>query len=63
MCATTVLQMSVRYAITEDTAQLFMHKVREAMKSNELHKMNGQVQVEEKKKANKGRATTQRKRR
>ncbi|CEN43628.1 conserved hypothetical protein [Capnocytophaga canis] len=63
MRATTVLQMSVRYAITEDTAQLFMHKVRESMKSNELHKMKGKVQVEEKKKANKDKATTQRKRR
>lgn len=51
MCATTknlsALQMSVRYGITENTARLFMHKVREAMKSNELHKMNGQVQVDE----------------
>lgn len=50
MCATTknlsALQMSVRYGITENTARLFMHKVREAMKSNELHKMNGQVQVD-----------------
>lgn len=51
MCATTknlsALQMSIRYGITENTARLFMHKVREAMKSNGLQKMKGKVQVDE----------------
>lgn len=50
MCATiknlSALQMSIRYGITENTARLFMHKVREAMKSNGLQKMKGKVQVD-----------------
>ncbi len=66
MCATTknlsALQMSVRYGITENAVRLFMNKVRETIKSNELHKMKGKVKVEKKKKVNKDRATTQRKR-
>jgi len=36
-----------RYGITEKTARLFMHKVREAMKSSEQYLMNHQVQVDE----------------
>lgn len=40
-------QMGVRYGITEKTARLFMHKVREAMKSSEGYPMEGLVQVDE----------------
>lgn len=51
MSATTkdlsALQMSVRYGISENSARLFMQKVREAMKSNGLQKMSGDVQVDE----------------
>lgn len=51
MSATTkdmsALQMSVRYGISENTARLFMHKVREAMKSNEKDAMKGLVQIDE----------------
>lgn len=51
MSATTkdmsALQMSVRYGISENTARLFMHKVREAMKSNENNGMKGTVYVDE----------------
>lgn len=39
--------MSVRYGITENTARLFMHKVREAMKSSENNPMDGAVEVDE----------------
>jgi transposase-like protein len=39
--------LSKRYGITENTARLFMHKVREAMKSSEAHPMDGQVHVDE----------------
>lgn len=39
--------MAVRFGITEKTARLFMHKVREAMKSSEDHPMDGDVQVDE----------------
>jgi len=39
--------MSVRYGITETTARLFMHKIREAMKSSESHPMDGEVHVDE----------------
>lgn len=39
--------MGVRYGITEKTARLFMHKIREAMKSSENHPMDGQVEVDE----------------
>lgn len=39
--------MSVRYSVTEKTARLFMHKVREAMKSRENHPMDGEVHVDE----------------
>jgi len=39
--------MGVRYGVTEKTARLFMHKVREAMKSSEKHPMDGNVHVDE----------------
>lgn len=39
--------MGVRYGVTEKTARLFMHKVREAMKSGETHPMDGEVHVDE----------------
>ncbi len=40
-------QMSERVGITEKTARLFMHKVREAMKSSENFPMDGLVHVDE----------------
>lgn len=40
-------QMSRRLDISRQTAWLFMHKVRIAMKSSELHPMTGQVLVDE----------------
>jgi len=40
-------QMSVRYGIRENTARLFMHKVREAMKSSENFPMGGNVHIDE----------------
>lgn len=39
--------MAVRYTVTERTARLFMHKVREAMKSSENNPMDGDVHVDE----------------
>ena len=39
--------MRVRCGVTETTARLFMHKVREAMKSSERFPMNGEVEVGE----------------
>jgi len=39
--------VSKRYGVTENTARLFMHKVREAMKSSESHSMDGDVHVDE----------------
>jgi transposase-like protein len=39
--------LSVRYGVTENTARLFMHKVREAMKSSENNPMDGNVHVDE----------------
>ena len=39
--------MGVRYGVTEKTARLFMHKVREAMKSSEDYPMKGKVEVDE----------------
>lgn len=39
--------MSVRYGITEKTARLFMHKVREAMSSSGNNPMEGNVHVDE----------------
>ncbi|MDR3328391.1 MAG: IS1595 family transposase [Prevotellaceae bacterium] len=43
----SALQMSVRYGVAENTARLFMHKVREAMKSDEKQGMKGLVQIDE----------------
>ena len=40
-------QMSVRFGVRENTARLFMHKVREAMKSSESNPMDGNVHVDE----------------
>lgn len=40
-------QMSVRYSIRENTARLFMHKVREGMKSSESNPMDGAVHIDE----------------
>ena len=39
--------MAVRYSVTPRTARLFMHKVREAMKSSEDNPMDGDVHVDE----------------
>ena len=39
--------MSVRFGVTEKTARLFMHKVREAMKSSEKHPISGNVHIDE----------------
>lgn len=40
-------QMSVRYGVCENTARLFMHKVREAMKSSENHPIDSIVHIDE----------------
>ncbi len=40
-------QMGVRYGITEKSARLFMHKVREAMRSSEQHPIDGNVDIDE----------------
>jgi len=40
-------QMGVRVGITEKTARLFMHKVREAMKSSEQNPIDGNVDIDE----------------
>ena len=39
--------VSVRFGVTEKTARLFMHKVREAMESSGNHPMDGNVHVDE----------------
>ncbi len=39
--------MSVRFGVRENTPSLFMHKVREAMKSSESHQMDGIVHIGE----------------
>jgi transposase-like protein len=39
--------MAVRYGVTEKTARLFMHKVREAMSSSGNYPMDGEVHVDE----------------
>lgn len=39
--------VSVRFGVTEKTARLFMHKVREAMESSGKHPMDGNVHVDE----------------
>jgi len=41
------MQMSVRYGVQENTARLFMHKVREAMKSSGNNAIDGIVHVDE----------------
>lgn len=43
----SAFQISERYSIRQSTARLFMHKVREAMKSSEKHPMKGDVQTDE----------------
>jgi len=43
----SALQTSVRYGIRETTARMFMHKVREAMKSSENHPIKGTVHIDE----------------
>ncbi len=39
--------VAVRFGVTEKTARLFMHKVREAMKSSGKHPMDGTVHIDE----------------
>lgn len=39
--------MAERFGVTEKTARLFMHKVREAMKSSGNHPMDGDVHIDE----------------
>lgn len=39
--------VSVRFGVTKNTARLFMHKIREAMKSSESKPMIGNVEVDE----------------
>ena len=43
----SAMQMSVRYGVQESTARLFMHKVREAMKSRGNNPIDGIVHVDE----------------
>lgn len=50
--ATTTKSLSAsyvaeRFTVTEKTARLFMHKVREAMKSSGKHPIKGKVHVDE----------------
>lgn len=40
-------QMGVQFGVRENTARLFMHKVREAMKSSGNPAMKGRVDVDE----------------
>ena len=39
--------MAVRYGVSQNTARLFMHKVREGMKSSGASPMDGNLQVDE----------------
>ena len=39
--------MGVRYGVTEKTARLWMHKVREAMESSQNYPMDGNVHIDE----------------
>jgi hypothetical protein len=39
--------MGVRYGVAENTARLFMHKVREAMKSSGNNPIDGEVHIDE----------------
>ncbi len=43
----SALQVGRRYGIRPDTARVFMHKVREAMKSSGTQPMDGEVHVDE----------------
>ena len=43
----SALQVGRRYGIRPDTARVFMHKVREAMKSSGNYPMDGEVHVDE----------------
>ena len=43
----SAIQTGKRFGITEKTARLFMHKVREAMKSSQTQPMKGDVHVDE----------------
>lgn len=43
----SALQTAVRYGISRPTARLFMHKIRESMKSSENYPVKGNVQVDE----------------
>lgn len=43
----SALQVSRRYELRYDTARVFMHKVREAMKSSDRHPLGGEVHVDE----------------
>lgn len=43
----SAMQMGVRYGVQESTARLFMHKVREAMKSSGNNPIDGIVHVDE----------------
>jgi len=43
----SLLEFTERFKISRQTAHYFMHKVREAMKSSESHKMNDRVQLAE----------------
>lgn len=43
----SALQVAKRYGIRPSTARMFMHKVREAMKSSGKHPMDGEVHVDE----------------
>lgn len=39
--------MAERVGVSEYTARMFMHKVREAMKSSKRYPMNGRVEADE----------------
>ena len=41
------LQISEKYGIRQNTARLFMHKVREAMKSSEKYPIKENIQTDE----------------
>lgn len=43
----SALQIAERYGIRQESARLFMHKVRQAMKSSENHPMQGNVHTDE----------------
>lgn len=41
------MRIRVRYGVTEKTARLWMHKVREAMESSDNHPVQGYILVDE----------------